>query len=674
MAKRRNFKTIETGVEGMLARLEEWVEWGNERPSDKEVKRWCWLMTAGEGSKNRTHKGYGATQLQFWEALEVPTERAGETAKFIPRPKQLLILQRIHLAWEENRVWKGIILKTRRYGITTFFLLFAIERALRLAGWRGSTVAKDFDDALMFNSMVRQVVNQIPEWVRPQTVTAASGVYEWRHGQYKESAITIYTANKGGIGRGDRTNMLHPTEPPHYTDRAKEQYYGAQPSLGEFTGNIEAWESTAKGHDAMFHRQWEASHEIGEVGGNSEFERLFIAAYEHPDFYRPFRSEHERIKFSASVGRNQRFGGEQEKWYFDNLLMPYQLKSPWHDDHSSDAAALRALQQLNHARALTTDKCKGSVSIRKQEYPFTAEEAFISTGAPFFRIEWVMAWLPIVRKEHQTTPRGNFMVKDVSRVEWSENPQGLWSMRQDRENGVSYCFGGDTASGYEVHSDGQAEADFPTCVIAETLTGFICAELRAHIRPREHAYEVAKASLYYGKAKGYIERSVVGDLGAMMTTLTDLQIGDWMAAECLLKSVRMLWLDGAQIEEEIYGWQTKAGTKLPACEWAAGFFEDEVGPPIEGKRCELTFHMLDEMRFFDRRQSSTLGTTKRITLGSTRGHDDMVMSLVLMLQARRVLMIEPINMTKVDFAEQDPEVAQYQSMWESKLEVTRGRR
>ncbi len=664
--------------EQLLLRIEDFVRKGGFRPSDADINKWFWLLTWGDGTTDRRKTSrFGATIQQFIESMKVPGERPGQFDPFKLRPKQWLILQRIFLAWMRGMPWKAVILKTRRYGITTFFLLFALERVLRIWGWRGSTIAKGMGDGEVFASIFRQVLHQIPEWALPPEVKKTKREFVFRHDDFKESAFTVFTANQGGIGRGDRTNMLHPTEPPHYTSRAQDQYYGAQPSLGEFAGNLEPWESTAKGYDRMFHVQWESAHEIDdpEDEWKSDFERLFIACYEHPDFRRPFASDKAMEKFAASIGKEANFGGPLETFYFKNLLIPYQRENPWGEPRDEDSVVRRALEQLHHARLLQIDKCRNSLDLRKQEYPFTPEEAFVSTGSPFFNLDIIRAWLPMARTDRHSdsTEVGNFLERH-DEVIWTPSHTGLWTMRRDREVGVAYNWGADTASGFRtLMGTGGDEADFPTCIMAEVLTAFSVCELRAHVRPRVHAREIGKAAFYYGKARGYAERSITGDMGSMLTTMTDMMIGGWMVSECLLPSTRMVWQDGGEVTEQLVGFVTKISTKFPICEALAAFLEDEVGAPIAElpRRCQISLATLREMQYFDRVQSEAGKVTKRVKLEATRGHDDMVMTMALMLQARRVLMTETDLMSYVAEHETEEE-KMYREMVESDTTVVRG--
>lgn len=624
-----------------------------------------------------------ATLRQTMEWFKVKPEKLGGYVPFKLRPIQSYIHNLKLACWRLGKPAKIIVLKTRRYGATTAELIESVALMLRHPGWIGSTIAKDDEDAGKFFRIVRETVNQVPKWALAalglELVSMTRKHIAFRHigsdGGFMESSISIFSANSStGIGRGATNNKLHPTEPPHYKSKAKEDYSAIQPSMGDFAGNCEVWESTAKGNDAMFQPQWEDAHWPEEPRKESEFQRVFIPAYAHPNFYRPFEDDEERRDLEKSMGTLDRFGGEQERWYFETLLIPYQTDGDIPDDaigtdpedRSPAAARLRALEQINYMRMLVVDKCKPEGFPRRcQEYPMTPEEAFQSTGSPFFNIAKVRAWLPSARLDHrgELTKRGRF-VCDGKDVKWVPDPNGIWLMRVDREEGTSYAWGGDTASGATKHASGKQEGDYSTCIIGELFTGMHVCILRHHIRPKAHAYEIAKASYYYGQARGYAERSPTGDAGSMITRLEQIEIGDWCAVESLLKSVKMVYSDDGPVEEAILGFNTRVGTKANLCEGASDFFEEGVADPADGYRCPIDYFTLKEMDNFERHSKTTDSGQSRVSLRASRGHDDMVMTLALLTRARQVLLEETALQTTVDI-QNDPEVALWEARWDS---------
>lgn len=624
-----------------------------------------------------------ATLRETMEWFKVKPEKLGGYVPFKLRPVQAYIHNLKLACWRLGKPAKIIVLKTRRYGATTAELIESVVLMMRHPGWIGSTIAKDDEDAGKFFRIVRETVNQVPKWALKvlglELVSMTRKHIAFRHlqsdGGFMESSISIFSANSStGIGRGATNNKLHPTEPPHYKNRAKEDYSAIQPSMGDFAGNCEVWESTAKGNDAMFQPQWDDAHWPEEPRKESEFQRVFIPAYAHPNFYRPFENDEERAALEKSMGTLDRFGGKQERWYFETLLIPYQTDGDIPedalgtdlDDRSPEAARLRALEQINYMRMLVVDKCKPEGFPRRcQEYPMTPEEAFQSTGSPFFNIAKVRAWLPHARLDHRSsrTKRGRF-TSDGKTVNWAPDPNGIWLMREDREELTSYHWGGDTASGATKHASGKQEGDYSTCVVGELFTGRHVCVLRAHLRPKAHAYEIAKASFYYGKARGYAERAVTGDAGTMITRLEQIEIGDWCAVDSLLKSVKMIWSDEGQVEEKVLGFNTRLGTKMNLCEGASDFFDEEVGDPVEGQRCLIDYLTLQEMDNFERVSKTSENGTTRVSLKASRGHDDMVMTMALRQLARTVLLDETTLQTQVE-PQMDPEVAVWQARWDS---------
>lgn len=286
---------------------------------------------------------------------------------FTLRPRQAETLSMIEEIWRlKRRAARIICLKSRRYGMSTFYFLLGLERILRVPGYRVLLIAQDDVMARTHFQRLRATFCQIPRWILKErgieVVKDTDNQIILRHEGYKESEFRVAPAKRNALGRGDRYNFLILTEFPMWPPSAKADLSGVLAACRNVPGNIIVFESTAKGYDA-FHRRYMRAKKH-----RSDYRAQFVAAFEHPGNRKRFATPEAEDEFIKTIGTLPEFGVEDELVLFRRLTVDFEWAP--HD----------AAEHLNWRRTEITDNCEGNTDFYHRENPnCVVGETLIST-------------------------------------------------------------------------------------------------------------------------------------------------------------------------------------------------------------------------------------------------------------------------------------------------------
>lgn len=225
-----------------------------------------------------------------------------------------------------------------------------------------------------------------------------------------------------------------------------------------------------------------------------------------------------------------------------------------------------------------------------QEYPRSAEEAFIKSGNPVFDIDALMRIIP------SRPTRGYLWVLQKKQAEFRETDDGEMAVWKMPEAGSVYVLGADVA-------EGLGHGDFSVAQVIEARTLDVVANWHGRIAPDLFGELIAEIGWWYNGCLVGVENNNHG-----LTTLKALQNYGYH------NLFRQRRISGRRpVEQDILGWRTTAATKpLAIDELAAAVRDAELG-------------LLDE------RTVAELKTYVRDDKGKTHGspHDDRVMSLAI---------------------------------------------
>ena len=309
--------------------------------------------------------------FEFWCATQIKIKLKGEPSRdyFI-----LNRAQRFYLTFLERLRKAGlpidiILLKARQWGGSTLtqFYMFWIQKMHR-KHWN-SVICGDVEkQAKVVLAMLEHAAADYDTFIDdgvPVVLKPYGRTDSVREIQGRECTITVGSAQKPDKVRGEDTSMAHLTEVGLWKETLGKKPEDLIESItggmlqGPYT--LFVLESTAKGVGNYFHNTW-----IAAVAGKNNFTPVFVPWYMIDIYskalFREDETEEKKRKiyeaFIASLT-------EYEWWLFD------------------EGATLEAINWYRH-KSRTMDEVA-----MKSEYPTTADEAFQSTGAAYFKRKYL---------------------------------------------------------------------------------------------------------------------------------------------------------------------------------------------------------------------------------------------------------------------------------------------
>ena len=265
------------------------------------------------------------------------------------------------------------------------------------------------------------------------------------------SRIRCATAGGRGIGRSDTLQCVHLSEYAFWPDGADGKastLAGILQAVPSLPGTMVVIESTANGFED-FKERWDAA-----VAGENDFEPVFFAWFENPDY-----------------------------------SMPVVPGTEWTPEERDLRDAYRLTdEQLQWRRWCIANNCGGSLDMFRQEYPASPGEAFLHSGTGVFDNEQI-----VLRLERLPSPAGRGEFADG---EWTESETGAITLYELPEEGVPYVLGGDTA--------GEG-SDYFTAIVIDNVTGRIAAKLRQKYSEPEYVRQICALGRFYNDALVAIE-------------------------------------------------------------------------------------------------------------------------------------------------------------------------
>lgn len=253
----------------------------------------------------------------------------------------------------------------------------------------------------------------------------------------REGRIEVETAGNVYAGTGRTPQYVLASECSKW-EKGADTAISLFQAMGLKPGTTFIMESTFNGYDGLFLPYWEGAYRNSRLTWTEEmddglmsmkphfevtnkeewngFVPLFIGVSEDEDARLPFEDDEERKRFQQTLTDYEKTA--LERW----------------------GASLECLKYVRKAQKL---QCQGKEAVRRQEWPFTPEEAVISSGRNRFDLE-KLAVMPVEEGE-----RGSFGKTDTwdHQVRWARDPQQLCVRYRDRQAGHRYVVGVDVSEG-----------------------------------------------------------------------------------------------------------------------------------------------------------------------------------------------------------------------------------
>jgi hypothetical protein len=400
---------------------------------------------------------------------------------------QRRLFEAIHRQQEQGRPVRIIALKPRQAWFSTAVAMKFFKETAFVDGQATMVIAHDLDSAKKIFEYYKRFqqhykpfggIISLPNLITPKNLDNPNQeLMKWDNGSY----IQVETANNIKGGRSFTARRIHLSEYAFYSDAAT-LMTGLMQTLPDDKDTMLVIESTANGMGGAFFDAWNRA-----CDGKNDFQPVFFAWWEHEEYEKAFDGPADRFQDSMS----------REEW---ELKQSYGL----------------SLEQINWRRWAIANKCEGDIDRFRQEYPATAEEAFLTSGRPRFR--------PVYVRQHQAADgeRGELRQDEVgtqSILRFDPNERGALTVWATPKPGKSYVIGADTSEGIDINEGaGTPDPDYSSADVFEASIRVQVAQLHERLTPSEFGRYLYDLGKWYNWAYLVVEVNSSGQ-GTMDTLL-----------------------------------------------------------------------------------------------------------------------------------------------------------
>lgn len=493
---------------------------------------------------------------------ELGVVRLGDVMNYAQRE---VVLQ-VEKDLSEGKPCRLIILKARQIGISTIIEAIVFVLAMFLHNLKCMIIAHELDASEHLLSMTTNYWNSF----QFRTLYTPKNESQKRLG-WKEtnSGIRITTAKNVSTGRSQTIHVLHASEVAFWPE-PDTLMTGLRQSIPSKGVSIIFLESTANGLGDYFADTWDDA-----VAGENEYTPMFFPWHKHPEYIGSFLG-----------------------------LTSEMYPPPTDPESQAEEKALRAMgiseDRLVWRRYAIKSLTANDVEKFHQEYPATAEEAFLAAGTNVFPIGKLReVFTPLHGHKGRLTKEGNGRIRFQPDI---HGPFKIFKYPSDDIDYGIYLLGGDPT---------RTTKGDPACVqVLNRRTWEQVAVWRGKIDPSSFATVLADIGIYYNNAMVCPEISGPGyaTIGALLQ----------MDYPFIWKNQ---WADKAPGKvAENFGWETTQKRK----QWAIGNLLKAV---IDHDIIIHDIETFNEMRNYVTMANGEYGPN------SNDGHDDTVMALAIALTA-----------------------------------------
>lgn len=492
----------------------------------------------------------------------------GEVVAFQPNPPQLRLIEFLDSKRDRGTQIRVAILKARQMGFSTVCQAYLAWLAFCFKGQSGLTVAHLEEPSAELFGKIEFGWENLPPHFKPQRLGKTRGKRFQLGKSHNNALLYVDHAKNKDAGRSQTFQAAHFSEVAFWED-ARTLMTAMKPALAR--AKVVFAESTANGMGNYFYEMWQAA-EKGE--GHPEWNGwypFFAPWFEMPDYQR--RPTTQDRPLSADEREYQKQFG-------------------------------LSLAQMLWRRDMLSEMDEEDF---RQEYPSTPQEAFVTSGRPFFPHKLMDFHRPRVEAP---TRMGDFRVGRDQIARFVDEPHGqLWIWQKPDERDGRYVVSADIASG--------GARDFTGVHVLRVLEDGLLdqvASYRGKIDPDEAATLISRLAKVYSPGRGEKrrwalvapERNVIG-----MQTIAKLR--DVLRYPNIYTHRHLDTVDYREAKE--YGWLTTPKTRTQALEG----LKEVVREGRIRIRCERTFREMETFIYDDQDRP----------VAPRMGWDDMVMSLAI---------------------------------------------
>lgn len=359
---------------------------------------------------------------------------------------------------------RSVVLKGRQQGLSTVISAIGYWWLSQHSAQKGIVIAHTKDSTDTLFQMYKRFHKLVPDLLRPSTKFSSKRELVF---DTLDTGLIVATAGGSDFGRGETLQFMHLSEVGFWPGTyAKENFNGLLKALPNAPNTMGFAESTANGMSGEFHDLWK-----GAVSGTNGFVPFFAAWFESDEY---------RSLPPMNFGKTP-----------DELELA--------ERHGLDDAQLYWRRQ---------EVARAGLELFKQEYPCTAEEAFITSGRPVFEQQVLH---DMIAKAPE--PIARMSVEQVSIVnKKTKKPELIWKLEENPRGELLVYHKLDPAQQYYIGADvsvGIRDKDKSDWCVAQVLDGDKrqVAVWRGQVSPDFYARVLDTLGYYYNIAMIAPERN-----------------------------------------------------------------------------------------------------------------------------------------------------------------------
>jgi hypothetical protein len=337
-------------------------------------------------------------------SLSIRTKQ-GKIAPLVLNKAQEILIEAVEKQHQETGRVRVIVLKARQQGLSTAIGAWIYWWVTQHTAQRAIVVTHKADSTKTLFDMTRRYYDNTPAILKPSTRYASRRELFF---DKLDSSYTVATAGGDSIGRSETISQAHLSELAFWpVSDARENFNGLTQAIPNEPDTAIFIESTANGVTGLFYEMWK-----GAVDGSNGYIAIFIPWFESDEYRSLAPADFERTPDEEEL---------VEKFGLDN-------------------------DQLKFRREKIA---QNGLDLFKQEYPSTADEAFLTTGRPVFNPEKLHKILETLQEVSggKTVDKPPLQRLALEGDEWQAHPRGELHVYKEYDEHESYTIGADTSAG-----------------------------------------------------------------------------------------------------------------------------------------------------------------------------------------------------------------------------------
>jgi hypothetical protein len=360
--------------------------------------------------------------------------------------------KKIHVAIEKQIKEKGrvraLVLKARQQGISTYTAGRVFWKTFYTPHTRSVVIAHDSATSDALFTMSKNFIDRMSDDFKPELIRSNAKEVKFSH---NDSGFRLYTAGSPEAGRGTTPTILHCSECAFWQSDEK-ILAGLFQGVSSADGTEIILESTANGATGAFYRMWKAAER-----GENDYVPIFLP------------------------------------WF---MTKEYTMTPPDNFQRNLEEEELSEQYDLDDGQ-LWWRRMKigeGGESKFRQEYPSTAEEAFVVSGKNVFNVEKL--------NKLETKAPKSLREFDITMSSWEEKREGNLSIWESPGFDQKFIIGADVALGV-----GQ---DYSAAVVLNKERQVVAVYRDNRVDPAMFGRDLFYLGRYYNNALLAVESNSMG--------------------------------------------------------------------------------------------------------------------------------------------------------------------